>query len=72
MEVLRRTSIGLHSVASGCSRSDLATPMRQRAEQLDAAMDGLQDVIDEALRCCSSTGCLSDLRAALARIGEPA
>lgn len=44
--VLRRTSEGLWSVANNCTRSDLATTMRERAEEFDQARARVSEMLD--------------------------
>lgn len=82
LAVLERTSAGLHSVASAC-KTDLSTPMRARAEELDEARAAVAELIERAdnaekiIRNCVNAGQLGagytqhadDLRDLLARIG---
>ncbi len=47
LAVLRRTSEGLHGIADGCLDLDLATAMRERAREFDAACDTVAELVAE-------------------------
>lgn len=43
--ILHDTSNGLHGIADGCQRHDLKPVMQQRAEEFDAAMADLEELM---------------------------
>jgi hypothetical protein len=47
LAVMERTSEGLHGMADGCRSADLATAMRERAREFDAARAAVGELIEQ-------------------------
>jgi hypothetical protein len=71
--ILRRTAAGLHSVAGDC-KTDLGTPMRQAAEDVDKVLAVVLELIESANRARTILALHDDrcpqLDAALANVGS--
>ena len=52
--------------------ADINAPAGSQAHSLALVNEAFLDISNEAARCCGSTGSLTELRAALARVGVPA
>ncbi|CAM4280964.1 hypothetical protein CR156_06440 [Stenotrophomonas lactitubi] len=57
-----------HAVSALHGAADDGADTRRYADALQEAGAAINELMDEARRCCAGTGDLSDLRAALARV----
>lgn len=57
-----------HAVSALHGAADDGADTRRYAESLQQAGAAIDELMDQASRCCAGTGDLSDLRAALARV----